>query len=170
MAGLAPKRLPSGAWQPGPRNLRFRYHHDPDARGIGPLLHASMLLNPLEGDFTSEADRLALAPVVSEISLRYALYAASGADEWAATIDVRARPEWFHDVILAADDADDAHLSHGRPSNPRASDAPRAASGETRPPPKHGFAALAPTAHDAAPAPTDDGDPEAPFAWSEFPF
>ncbi|KAJ1456538.1 hypothetical protein M885DRAFT_517315 [Pelagophyceae sp. CCMP2097] len=100
MAGLAPKRLPSGAWQPGPRNLRFYYHHEPNCAGVGPLLTTRMLRNPLEGDFTSEGDRMALVPVVSDIAWRYKVYEASGADEWDSTIDVRARPAWFDTVRL----------------------------------------------------------------------
>ena len=44
-----PKKLPSGAWRPGPRNLSMRYHTDPDAPGEGPRITAEFLLNPTEG-------------------------------------------------------------------------------------------------------------------------
>ena len=49
VAALAPKKFPSGAWRPGPRNLSMRYHTDPDAPGEGPRITAEFLLNPTEG-------------------------------------------------------------------------------------------------------------------------
>ena len=45
----------------------------------------------LAGNFTVDADRDVIAPVLETIALRYAEYAASGSDAWDATLDVHNR-------------------------------------------------------------------------------
>ena len=104
-AGLAPKRFPSGAWRPGPRNVRFRFHADPDDAGIGPLLTSDMLNDPLQGQFTVDHDREVIYPVVVAIADRFAEYVASGSDVWDATIDARTRPAWLKELSLPDDEA-----------------------------------------------------------------
>ena len=91
-----------GGWRPGPRNVRFRYHHNPDEPGVGPLLTAELLRNPMDGNFTVEADRDAVLPVTQLIAERFAEYAASGADAWDATLDVHNRPKWLKDLAGVA--------------------------------------------------------------------
>ena len=102
LAGLAPKKFQMGGWRPGPRNVRFRYHHNPDEPGVGPLLTAELLRNPMDGNFTVEADRDAVLPVTQLIAERFAEYAASGADTWDATLDVHGRPKWLKDLAGVA--------------------------------------------------------------------
>ena len=49
MAALCPKRFDgSGAWRPGPLNLRFRLHQNPEDAGVGRLIVAADLLDPRE--------------------------------------------------------------------------------------------------------------------------
>jgi hypothetical protein len=98
VAGLAPKKFSTGSWRPGPRNVRFTFHHDPSRAGIGPLFSADLLRNPLEGQFTCDADREVIEPVLATIAARYAEYAASGSDAWDATIDVHSRPRWLKEL------------------------------------------------------------------------
>ena len=75
--------------------MRFRFHHNPDDAGIGPLLTAKMLRNPLDGNYTVEDDREAVVPVLKLIAERFAEYARSGSDAWDATLDVHKRPAWL---------------------------------------------------------------------------
>ena len=64
VAALCPKRFDgSGAWRPGPLNLRFRLHQSPEDAGVGRLIVAADLLDPREGDFHNEADRAAIEQV-----------------------------------------------------------------------------------------------------------
>ena len=64
VTALCPKRFAGGGgWRPGPRNVRFRYHHDPASPGIGPLLTSELLANPANANFTVDADRHAIARV-----------------------------------------------------------------------------------------------------------
>lgn len=99
VAALCPKRFEgSGTWRPGPLNLRFRLHHDPDDPGIGRLVVSDDLLDPREGDFNSEADRAAIEPTLKKIALEYLEYEESGATSWDTMIDVSARPQWLKDL------------------------------------------------------------------------
>ena len=95
LAGLAPKRFASGSWRPGPRNMRFRFHQDPNSAGVGPLMTASLIRNPISGNFTVDTDRDVIKPVLTQIAQRYAEYAASGSTSWSATVDVHKRPAWL---------------------------------------------------------------------------
>lgn len=95
VSGLAPKRFSSGSWRPGPRNVRYFYHHDPMQAGAGPLLTKAALRNPLYGIFTDDDDRDRIMPVLKAIAMRYAEYAASGSDAWDSTLDVHNRPQWL---------------------------------------------------------------------------
>ena len=108
--------------------MRFRFHHNPDDAGIGPLLTAKMLRNPLDGNYTVEADREAVVPVLTLIAERFAEYARSGSDAWDATLDVHKRPVWLKElagaaslsrlfrpaVINAAQVSSNGHLSYNR--------------------------------------------------------
>ena len=105
IAGLAPKKFSSGSWRPGPRNIRFRWHHDPTRAGVGPLMTADLLRNPLEGNFSNVSDCENIKPVLVRIALRYAEYAASGSDAWDATIDIHSRPQWLKALAGVAEDA-----------------------------------------------------------------
>ncbi len=78
--------------------MRFRFHHNPDDAGIGPLLTAKMLRNPLDGNYTVEDDREAVVPVLKLIAERFAEYARSGSDAWDATLDVHKRPAWLKEL------------------------------------------------------------------------
>ena len=95
LCGLAPKKFTSGGWRPGPRNMRFRFHHDPSNAGIGPMLTSNMLRNPIDGNFTVDSDRATVVPVLKLIAERFAEYAQSGSDAWDATLDVHKRPKWL---------------------------------------------------------------------------
>ena len=75
LAGLAPKKFITAGWRPGPRNLRFRFHHDPTNAGIGPLLTSDLLKNPIVGNFTVDSDRDVIVPVLELIAQRFAEYA-----------------------------------------------------------------------------------------------
>ena len=91
VAALCPKRFDgSGAWRPGPLNLRFRLHQSPEDAGVGRLIVAADLLDPREGDFHNEADRAAIEQVLRRIALEYLQYEESGATCWDTMIDVRA--------------------------------------------------------------------------------
>jgi len=90
VAALCPKRFDgSGAWRPGPLNLRFRLHQSPEDAGVGRLIVAADLLDPREGDFHNEADRAAIEQVLRRIALEYLQYEESGATCWDTMIDVR---------------------------------------------------------------------------------
>merc|ERR1740130_310838 len=92
VAALCPKRFDgSGAWRPGPLNLRFRLHQSPEDAGVGRLIVAADLLDPREGDFHNEADRAAIEQVLRRIALEYLQYEESGATCWDTMIDVRTR-------------------------------------------------------------------------------
>ena len=95
VAGLTPKKFKSGAWRPGPRNVRFRYHHCPKEAGVGPLVEWNLLRDPMEGEFTVSSDRETCRPVLKLIAQRFAEYAASGSDAWDATLDAHQRPAWL---------------------------------------------------------------------------
>jgi hypothetical protein len=112
VAALCPKRFRSGAWRPGPINLRYRYHHDPAAPGAGPPLGVDSLLDPRTGRFTVANDRETIRPVITRIAERYAAYEASGSRAWDLTLDIRARPRWLRDAArgMALDDDASANL------------------------------------------------------------
>ena len=95
LAALAPKKFSTGAWRPGPRSVRFRYHHDPEDAGVGPRMREDLLRDPLGGNYTDETDKTVIKPVLERVAERYAEYARSGSDAWDATLDVRARPDWL---------------------------------------------------------------------------
>ena len=92
VAALCPKKYASGKWRPGPIGLRFRYHHDPDASGIGPIIKGSSLLDPLTGFYTNEEDKKHLVPVLEVIADRYQEYEDSGSRAWEKTFSVKTRP------------------------------------------------------------------------------
>ena len=75
--------------------MRYRYHHDPRDPGAGPLLTASSLRDPLRGNFTVDADKEKIEPVIAAIAARFDEYERSGSDAWAATLDVENRPAWL---------------------------------------------------------------------------
>ena len=66
----------------GPRNLRFRFHQDPSSSGVGPSISSHFIQDPLAGQFTVDADKEVIKPILVKIANRYAEYAASGSDEW----------------------------------------------------------------------------------------
>lgn len=74
LAALTPKKFWRGAWRPGPRNIRFRYHTNPQAAagGAGPLLKVSEIGSPMTGDFTVTDDVMAVAPIIVSIANRFA--------------------------------------------------------------------------------------------------
>jgi hypothetical protein len=72
LASLAPKKFKRGAWRPGPRNIRFRFHHNPEDSGIGPLITAELLRNPMDGNFTVDNDRNTILPVLKLLAGRFA--------------------------------------------------------------------------------------------------
>jgi hypothetical protein len=43
---------------------------------------STLIRDPLAGNFTVEADKKIIKPVLVKIAQRYAEYAASGSDEW----------------------------------------------------------------------------------------
>ena len=114
VAALAPKKFAGGgvlvtdAWRPGPRNVRFRFHHDPSDPGVGPLVTSKLLANPALGNFTVAGDRETIRPVLVKLARRYAEYAASGSDVWDATVDVHARPSWLKQLA----DVDPREVEH----------------------------------------------------------
>ena len=63
LAALTPKKWWRGDWRPGPRNVRFRFHHDPRVAGAGPLLQVSEIASPMTGGGSSRPmrDRRSLA-------------------------------------------------------------------------------------------------------------
>ena len=76
IAALCPKRFASsGKFRPGPANLRFRYHHNPDDAGCGPALSTAHLLNPLEATYTADGDKLLVKPVLERIAQDIVTYA-----------------------------------------------------------------------------------------------
>ncbi|KAH8094224.1 hypothetical protein JL720_4217 [Aureococcus anophagefferens] len=87
LAALAPKKFSTGAWRPGPRSLRFRYHHDPRDAGVGPVLSPELLRDPTRGNFTDPADADVVRPVLRLIADRYAEYARSGSDAACTPMD-----------------------------------------------------------------------------------
>ena len=108
LAALAPKKFSTGAWRPGPRSVRFRYHHDPRDAGVGPVLSPELLRDPTRGNFTDPADADVVRPVLRLIADRYAEYARSGSDAWDATVDVHARPDWLKRAAGVDPDAREA--------------------------------------------------------------
>ncbi len=105
LCSLAPKKFKLGGWRPGPRNVRFRYHHNPQDAGTGPLITPALLRNPMDGNFTVDSDRDSILPVLEILAQRFAEYAASGSDAWDATIDVHKRPRWLKELAGVADDS-----------------------------------------------------------------
>ena len=73
-----PSELASGQYRPGPANLRFRYHHDPNEQGCGPLLSGENIRNPLAGDFHDATDINVIGPVLLRIAREFAEYEKSG--------------------------------------------------------------------------------------------
>jgi len=127
VAALCPKRFDSsGEWRPGPLNMRYRYHHDPDDPGIGRLITASDLLDPRGGEYHNAADREAIVPVLRKIALEFTEYDESGATSWDTMMDVRSRPEWLKELGRAAKEASasragaSAKISLGKGSVPAA--------------------------------------------------
>ena len=72
LAALTPKKFWRGDWRPGPRNVRFRYHHDPQEPGAGPLVKAEEIGSPMTGDFTVADDVAMIAPIIVSIANRFA--------------------------------------------------------------------------------------------------
>ena len=96
LAACCPKRFYSSRkYRPGPLGLRFRYHTDPDASGVGPPITGDHLLNPLDAAFFNPEDKKEIAPVLLRIAVEYAVYSESGATAWDSTLDVQSRPPWL---------------------------------------------------------------------------
>ncbi|KAJ1452688.1 hypothetical protein M885DRAFT_619666 [Pelagophyceae sp. CCMP2097] len=118
-AALCPRRFGprvegrARAWRPGPCNVRFRYHHDPDLAGVGELVRGEHLLAPLEAHLDDEDDRPIVADLVRELRATFAEYEASGASAWGATLDVAKRPTWL--LPDGADDGADAPAHDAAP-------------------------------------------------------
>ena len=74
--------------------LRYRFHHDANDAGVGPLLKDVTLRNPIEGGFTSETDRPIVVEITKCIAQRYREYITSGSSAWAETIDMGSLPAW----------------------------------------------------------------------------
>ena len=99
VAALSPKKwTSSGRFRPGPINMRFRYHSNPEDPGLGPLLSEEHLLDPREGDFKKEDDKKKIQAVLEAIGARYTEYEVSGSSNWDHTVDVTKRPKWLKDL------------------------------------------------------------------------
>ena len=87
-AALAPRRVKSGHWHPGPREVNVRYHHDPESPGhTNYLVTTHNLRNPLAGCFSSEDDRISLAPMVAAVALRFRQHTANIRPLWLKILD-----------------------------------------------------------------------------------
>ncbi|KAJ8605842.1 hypothetical protein CTAYLR_000515 [Chrysophaeum taylorii] len=126
LAALTPKKFASGDFRPGPRNVRFRYHHDPTSAGTGPLVTSACVRDPRKGQFSIPGDKTAIEPVLAAIALRFAEYARSGSDAWDATLDVLTRPLWLKTLAGVKADAIENPRQH----------VPEATSRPLRPTPK----------------------------------
>ncbi|KAH8066519.1 hypothetical protein JL722_966 [Aureococcus anophagefferens] len=115
LAALAPKKFSTGAWRPGPRSLRFRYHHDPRDAGVGPVLSPELLRDPTRGNFTDPADADVVRPVLRLIADRYAEYARSGSG--VGRDGRRPRPDWLKRI--AGVDPDEATFLGDVPASRR---------------------------------------------------
>ena len=105
IAALCPKRFKSsGVFRPGPLNLRFRYHQNPNEAGAGPRITASDLLDPRAADFTNPDDSNVCEPVIYRLCQEYDAYERSGSTAWDLTIRVRDRPEWMREVTRENDE------------------------------------------------------------------
>ena len=99
VAALCPKRFKSsGVFRPGPLNLRFRYHQDPNEAGAGPRITAADLLDPRASDFTNPDDSNVCEPVLYRLCQEYDAYEKSGSTAWDLTIRVHDRPEWMREM------------------------------------------------------------------------
>ena len=111
MAALCPKRTLTGRWRRGPINVRYRFHHDANDPGIGPLLAHSPLFNPMEGGFTSETDRPIVVEITKRIASRYNEYVDSGSKAWDETLIMTSLPSWLTEagrkgaVVTVTDDS-----------------------------------------------------------------
>ena len=115
IAALCPKRFKSsGLFRPGPLNIKFRFHHDPESAGAGPRLTVNHLLNPRTADFTNDADRQIIEPVLYRIAQEYAAYEESGSKVWDQTIDVRQRPAWMREILNVEEQSTCASALRGR--------------------------------------------------------
>ena len=95
LAALCPKRTLTGKWRRGPMNVRYRFHHDANDPGMGPLLKDSPLFNPMEGLFTSETDRPIVIQITKRIAQRFGEYVASRSIAWNETLDMDTLPDWL---------------------------------------------------------------------------
>ena len=95
LAALCPKLTLTGKWRRGPINVRYRYHHDANDAGIGPLLRDRPLCNPMDGLFTSETDRPVVIEITKLVAQRFSAYTNSGSTAWAETCDMASLPEWL---------------------------------------------------------------------------
>ena len=115
IAALCPKRFKSsGLFRPGPLNIKFRFHQDPESAGAGPRLTVNHLLNPRTADFTNDADRQVIEPVLYRIAQEYAAYEESGSKVWDQTIDVRQRPAWMREILNVEEQSTCASALCGR--------------------------------------------------------
>ena len=108
VAALCPKKFHGGSkflpsdrqrnWRPGPIGLRYRFHHQPDVAGAGPVLGAHSLKDPRCGAFTNDDDRATIKPVLERIAARFSEYEECGATSWDRTLNVARRPQWLKEV------------------------------------------------------------------------
>jgi len=98
IAALCPKRTLTGKWRPGPINLRYRFHTNPEDCGIGPMLSKVGLLNPVLGGFTTESDRPIVIDLTRTIAARYLEYMDSGSRVWSETLDMDNVPPWVREL------------------------------------------------------------------------
>ena len=95
LAALCPKRTLTGRWRGGPLNVRYRFHHDPQDPGVGPLVKEIGVFDPMVALFTSEGDREPVVELTKMIAKRYVEYVASRSTVWHETMDMRDLPAWL---------------------------------------------------------------------------
>lgn len=78
--------------------IRYRFHHDADDAGIGPVVKQVGLFNPMIGGFTSEDDRPAVIEITKRIARRYLEYIDSGSSAWSETLSMNSLPSWLYDA------------------------------------------------------------------------
>ena len=105
VAALCPKRSALGSFsRPGPINIRFRYHHNPEDPGVGPTVTDEFILSPFDGDLTVDKDRPFLLAITNRIAREYSAYEASHSSAWDLTLDIENRPKWLKQAALFSDE------------------------------------------------------------------
>ena len=107
VAALCPKRSALGSFtRPGPINIRFRYHHNPEDPGIGPIVTDEFILSPFDGDLTVDTDRPFLMVITNRIAREYSAYETSHSTAWNLTLDIAKRPIWLKRAALLSNEVD----------------------------------------------------------------